>query len=273
MNNKYGNSAHCCTVSLARSRPDAFDSLYAHGHLDVSTEGKFWLAANMVLGSRWLMTNPCSKPSPGKGPRKVAFHYGDATVAANRSGIFLSKKRLWKKGVCSGNCQPLIDVTRKVIRQHHTNITIGLPGLPLETNQQENYLQSAQVLLEILRFLWAVDSEIILYVFPTKARKNPTARAVRPGSWTNSIPDQAIFEIYPHQVWIRGGLRPFLRFYVGHNVDQDTLFSPAVHEQTIASRECQLRVDVIQAAKVVACGFLVGSYMKTINLDNNNNNK
>lgn len=120
-------------------------------------------------------------------------------------------------------------MTSKVTRQHHTYITIGLPQLPLETKPQENYLQSAQVLIEIFRFLWAVDSKIVLYVFPTKARKNPTARAVQPGSWSNSVPDRTTLEIYAHQVWICWGLRPFLRFYVGHNMERDILFSPAVH--------------------------------------------
>lgn len=165
LNDKEGSRAHSCMVSLALSRPDAFDSLYAHGHLDVSTEGKFWLAANMVLGSRWAMTNPCTTKAH-KGPRKVAFHYGDATVAANRSGIFLRKH-----DICSGNCQPPVDVTGKVTRLHHTYITIGLPRLPLDQTTQESYLQSVQVLLEIFRLLCAVDSAVVLYVFPTKARK------------------------------------------------------------------------------------------------------
>jgi len=190
-----GNQAHCCVISLAKSRADKFDSLYPHGHLDVSTEGKFWLAANMVLGSRWLMTNPCASKKASKGPRKVAFHYGDATVAANQSGIFLRQK-----GTCSGNCQPPIDVTSGVPILHRTYITIGLPRLPLEQSQQENYLQSAQSLMETLWFLWAVDPEIVLYVFPTKARKNPTAQAVRPASWSNSIPDRTTLEIYAYQV-------------------------------------------------------------------------
>ena len=56
---------------------------------------------------------------------------------------------------------------------------------------------------------------------------------------------------------------------MGHALPPDTLFSPAVHEQ-VESRDCQLRVDTIQAAKVVVCGFLVGSYMKTFNLDHYN---
>jgi len=228
--------AQGCIISLARTRPDAFESLDAHGG-----------------GKKSLPV-----------PRKVAFHYGDATVTANRAGIFLRKR-----GICSGDCQPPVDVTSKVTRHHHTYITIGLPRLPLEPTTPETYLRSVQALLEIFRLLWAVDSDIVLYVFPTKARKNPAARAVRPRSWSNSTPDRTTLEIYSNQVWLRGGLRPFLRFYVGHNIDPDTLFSPAVHEQA-DSRDCQLRVDIIQAAKVVVCGFLVGSYMKTFNIDRYN---
>jgi len=52
-------------------------------------------------------------------------------------------------------------------------------------------------------------------------------------------------------------------------MDWDILFGPAVHEQA-KSRECQLRVNVIQAARVMVCGFLVGSYMKIFNLDHYN---
>ena len=117
--------------------------------------------------------------------------------------------------------------------------------------------------------LCAVDSAVVLYVFPTKARNNPAARAVRPSSWSNTTPDRTTLEIYAHQLWLRNGLRPFLRFFVGHTLPPDTLFTPAVHEQ-VESRDCQLRVDTIQAAKVVVCGFLVGSYMKTFNLDHYN---
>jgi len=218
----------------------------------------------MVLGSRWVMTNPCAKKKASTGPRKVAFHYGDATVAANQSGIFLRQK-----GICSGNCQPPIDVTSGVDRPFHTYITIGLPCLPMGQTQAEYYVPAADSLLPILQFLWAVDLDIVLYVFPTKARNHPKAKAVRPGAWSNSMPDRSTLEIYTHQVWLRGVLWPFLCFFVDHKKDQDTLFSHAVHEQA-ESRDCQLRVDVIQAAKVVVCGFLVGSYMKTFNLDHYN---
>jgi len=83
------------------------------------------------------------------------------------------------------------------------------------------------------------------------------------------MPDRATLEIYTHQVWLQGGLWLFLRFFVGHKKDQDVIFSPTVHEQA-ESRECQLQVDVIQAAQVVVCGFLIGSYMKTFNLDHYN---
>uniref|UniRef100_A0A6V0BE73 Uncharacterized protein n=1 Tax=Pseudo-nitzschia australis TaxID=44445 RepID=A0A6V0BE73_9STRA len=228
--------AQGCIISLARTRPDAFESLDAHGG-----------------GKKSLPV-----------PRKVAFHYGDATVTANRAGIFLRKR-----GICSGDCQPPVDVTSKVTRHHHTYITIGLPRLPLEQPPQEKYLQLVQVLLESFQLLCAVDPAVVLYVFPTKAHKNPAARAVRPSSWSNTTPDRATLETYAHQLWLRGGLRPFLRFFVGHTLHPDTLFSPAVHEQ-VESRDCQLRVDIIQAAKVVVCGFLVGSYMKTFNIDHYN---
>lgn len=122
-------------------------------------------------------------------------------------------------------------MTSGVQRPFHSYITIGLPRLPMGKTQAEYYVPAADSLLPILHFLGAVDPGMVLYVFPTKARKNPKANAVQPGAWSNSMPDRATLEIYTHQVWLRGGLRPFLRFFVGHKKEQDVLFSPEVHEQ------------------------------------------
>eukprot|EP00532_Pseudo-nitzschia_australis_P005990 CAMPEP_0168170252 /NCGR_PEP_ID=MMETSP0139_2-20121125/4078_1 /TAXON_ID=44445 /ORGANISM="Pseudo-nitzschia australis, Strain 10249 10 AB" /LENGTH=311 /DNA_ID=CAMNT_0008087737 /DNA_START=230 /DNA_END=1163 /DNA_ORIENTATION=+ len=65
LKDKWGNRAQCCAVSLCKIRPDKFESFYTHGNLDLTSEGRFWLAANMVLGSRWVMTAPCANPKPG----------------------------------------------------------------------------------------------------------------------------------------------------------------------------------------------------------------
>lgn len=88
---------------LAKIRPDHFDPLYKHGHLTDSTEGRFWLAANTIVGSRWLMNPPPPVQVPNSGPpafcsKRVAFQYVDATVPSNSSGISLQQK-----GTCSGN--------------------------------------------------------------------------------------------------------------------------------------------------------------------------
>ena len=107
-----------------------------------------------------MLTAPVSTKAR-TGPRKVAFHHGATSVSANSSGLFLVKP-----GTCSGNCHPPVDVTSKVPRLHHTYITIRLPRLPLDLSPQAKYLQSVEVLLEILRMPSAVDSTVVLYVFP-----------------------------------------------------------------------------------------------------------
>ena len=76
-----------CMASLALTRPDKFENFYSNGNLNMSTEGVFWLAANIILGSRWQMKMPTSISATvddSKGPRWVAFHHAPgATVQSS----------------------------------------------------------------------------------------------------------------------------------------------------------------------------------------------
>ena len=49
----------------------------------------------------------------------------------------------------------------------------------------------------------------------------------------------------------------------------EELFCPQLQE-TLDARDCTLTVDLTQALVIVTCGFLVGSYMKTFNIDHYN---
>ena len=61
--------AHKCLVSLAKTWPDKFESLYSHGNLNKFIEGSYWLAANGVLSLRWHMKAPVvAKAGIFKGP-------------------------------------------------------------------------------------------------------------------------------------------------------------------------------------------------------------
>ena len=124
-------------------------------------------------------------------------------------------------------------------------------------------------LIDVLRLLVSWDSSSLIYVFPTKARNNPQARPIRPRSWQDQPPDRAILEIYAHQIWLRAGNRSFLRFLVGHDKSYKELFCPTL-QTDLEARELFLEVDHIQAATIVTCGFLVGSYMKSFNVDSYN---
>ena len=214
-------------ASLALIRPDEFEHFYSDRNLDFSTEGGFWLAANTVLGSRWQLKMPTSissKVDISKGPRRVAFHHAPgATVQSGRSGTFLRQP-----GNCSGDCQAIIDVTAEVHRLSNTYIAIGLPRTTPPSKEMYEY--AIHALIDVLKILCSQDSTSSLYVFPTKARKNPQACPVRPRTWFDQTPGRSTFEIYTHQVWIRSGNRPFLCFLLGHDRPRDELFCPALLE-------------------------------------------
>ena len=187
-----------------------------------------------------------------KGPRRVAFHRAPgATVQSGRSGTFIRQP-----GNCSGDCQAIIDVTAEVYQSSSTYVTIGLPRSTPPSNEMYGY--AIQALIDVLQVLVSQDSSSLIYVFPTKARINPQARPIRPRTWHDQPPDRSTLEIYAHQVWLRAGNRPFLRFLLGHDKSGEELFCPAL-QKALEARYSFLRVDHIQAATIVTCGFLVGS--------------
>ena len=140
------------------------------------------------------------------------------------------------------------------------------PGPPPLPPNNEMYDYALTSLMEVLRRLVNYDSSSLLYVFPTKARNNPQAGPIRPRAWQEQGPDRSTLEIYAHQIWLRIGNRPTLRFLLGHDKPHDELFCPAL-QTDLEVRDCSLAVDHIQAATIVTCGFLVGSYMRSFNVD------
>ena len=57
--------------------------------------------------------------------------------------------------------------------------------------------------------------------------------------------------------------------FLGHYKSCEEIFCPQLKEQ-VESRDTILRVGIIQAATIVMCGLLVGSYMKSFNVDHCN---
>ena len=80
-----------CLFSLAKTRPDKFETFYTNGNLISSTEGSFWLAGNQMLGSRWHYKAPSAlRAGNPKGSRNVNFHHTPgATVLSNQAGTLL----------------------------------------------------------------------------------------------------------------------------------------------------------------------------------------
>ena len=253
--------ARKCLASLAKTRLDKLETFYSHGNLNESTESAFWLAANMVLGSCWHMTSPAvARVGIPKGPGKIAFHHAPgATVLYTRSGTFLQQP-----GTRSGNCQEAVDVTAEVQCFHSPYITIGLPRVA--PSAAEMYDQTIHALLDVFNVLWSIYTSFLIYVFLTKARNNLQARPLRPRSWRDQTPNKTTLEIYAHQVWFRAGNHPCFRFLLGHEKPGNETFCPQLQEN-MDTRNSSLQVGLIQAAMIVTCGFLVGSYMKSFNID------
>ena len=155
----------------------------------------FGLPLTQSLVQRWQMEKPLSSSDTvgdPKGPCRVAFHRASgATVQSGHSGTFL-----WQPGNYSGDCQAIIDVTAEVHRTSTTYITIDLPrSIPPSNEICDNAIRS---LIDVFRVLVSQDSSSVIYVFPTKARKNPQAQPMRPRIWHDQSPDRSTLEIYAH---------------------------------------------------------------------------
>ena len=165
----------------------------------------------------------------------------------------------------SGNRAPApVTVRNAVHRAHNTYVTIDLPRTTPPSNKM--YDQAIHVLLDVLNVLWSTDASFLIYVFMTKAWNNPQARPHHPRSWRDQPPDKSTLEIYAHQVWFRAGNHPCFRFLLGHEKPGNETFCPQLQEN-MDTRNSSLQVGLIQAAMIVTCGFLVGSYMKSFNID------
>ena len=197
-----------------------------------------------------------------KVPLNVAFqHAPGATALSTGSNTFLRQP-----GTRFGDCQDVIDVTAVVHRAHNTYVTIGLPGTAPPSN--EMYDQAVLALLDVLNVLLSIDASLLLYVFPIKACNNPQARPLRPRSWRDQPLDKPTLEIYAHQVRLQAGNRPFLHFLLGHEKLGDEMFCSQLQER-LDAQDSSFQVDLIQAV-IVTCGFLVGSYMQSFNIDHYN---
>ena len=124
-------------------------------------------------------------------------------------------------------------------------------------------------LIGVLSVLWSQDASSLIYVFPTKARNNSQAHPVKLHTWNDQPPDRSTLEIKAHQVWLRSGNIPFLRFLLGDDKSGEALFCSDLQE-ALEARDYFLRVDHIQADTIGTYGFLVGSYMKSFNVDHYN---
>ena len=70
---------------------------------------------------------------------------------------------------------------------------------------------------EALQNLWAIDKDLTVLVFPTKAHLkklnlSPLKLWVKP-------PDRTVFQRYTAQLFVKRGLRPYVCLYLGHNIE------------------------------------------------------
>ena len=154
-------------ISLSQTPPDAFDTLYVCGALSSSTEGLLRVAANQVLGSVWRARQIPPRPAASKNdttPRALRFGGPPgASVTASGAGLFLHQK-----GLCSGSCKPVVDVTVGAARLFYTYVTVLAPCLTTVPDA-ELHVEAMNYVHEALQNLWALDKELAVLVFPTKA--------------------------------------------------------------------------------------------------------
>eukprot|EP00536_Pseudo-nitzschia_multiseries_P013797 jgi/Psemu1/36454/gm1.36454_g len=244
------------------------------GNLMPSTEGQVWLSANRVLGSHWFFKTKPPAPAPAptaasksstqvSGSWSVSFFpsVGAALVISSSVGHFLQRR-----GVCSSDSRTPVDVTEGTKCSYSSYFTLSLPRL-MSPPPSDLYNEMLESLTDALSLLWSVDRKLVLYVFPSRASINPKAKPV-PKLWS-TLPDRRTLELYVASLWLRVRAAPHLRFYMGHSVPVDTLLSDTLL-QRLQDREMDFKYDHIQASTTVTCGFLLGSYMQSFDLDHYN---
>eukprot|EP00536_Pseudo-nitzschia_multiseries_P012256 jgi/Psemu1/31481/gm1.31481_g len=261
-----------CLIGLAKMSPQCFDDLYCEGNLMPSTEGQVWLSANRVLGSHWFFKTKPPAPAPSaasasstqvSGSRSVSFFpsVGAASVISSPVGHFLQRL-----GVCSSDSRAPVDVTEGTKCSYSSYFTLSLPRL-MSPPPSDLYDEMLESLTDALSLLWSVDRKLVLYVFPSRASINPKAKPVHK-LWS-TLPALCTLELYVVSLWLRVRAAPHLQFYIGHSVPVATLLSDTLL-QRLQDREMDFKYDHIQASTTVTCGFLLGSYMQSFDLNHYN---
>ena len=145
-------------------------------------------------------------------------------------------------------------------------MTVAAPRLS-SPNDAELHVEAMNFVQEALQNLWAIDKELAVLVFPTKAHLKKLNLPLLK-LWVEP-PDRTTFQRYTAQLFVKRGWRPYVRLYLGHNVEGETLFGPDLQVQ-LEGLGIGFSVDTIQASKVITCGFLVGTYMTGFNLEHYN---
>ena len=254
-------------ISLQKTSPEAFEALYDNGNLRDSPEVRVWVAANQTLGSIWRLSVVPPAPAPPQGvaptSRKVSFLSSSAGSDVDRgtgSGYFMTNNATL--GIRSKDTQLPLDVTKAAARPFHTYITYSLPRVT--ATPKELYAQCVDRLTIALKLLWARDNRLVVYVFPSKASANCNAKPIV-RLWSTA-PDRSTLEIYTHQVWLRSGVVPHIRLYVGHIKPIDSLLTSSLAD-ALDSLEISIEKDPIQAPILATCGFLVGSYFPCFHIE------
>ena len=256
--------ARNCLISLAKTSPEAFaheqgDYRPIFGDLSDSLEASIWVAANFILGSHWSLhakptKHPPYLPKPTKSTTRVGFALPAPSTKSTSAGLFIHHTN---RRPSRAPEDPITRSTKLAKRKHATFFTLVLPEL---ASSNSGLAQEALASLhDALSIIWSTDPRLALYVFPTKTTKSSHSKPIV------SLPllddpsyNRSAMEHYTPQLWLRKERRPYIRFFIGHEVLASTILSTATPK--LDSRDSMLKIDPIQAPSTTICGWLLGTH-------------
>ena len=235
-------------IALARMSPEILTYHYSVGKLVDSPEPLIWLAANTVLGSHWKITIMPPKA------QKLSFAAVTAAGSPPPAGTFLHARG----GASSSDTHDWeTAVTKLSPRAHHTFFTLILPELLSEG--AELIEEALHCLHEALSSFWSADSKFTLYVFPTKLKLFPRFKPLSTLPSEGKEFTRSLMEKYAHNIYVRQGKRPYIRFYAGHDAPISIFEDPNLLQQ-LDDRDIKIELDEIQAPVTVTVGWLLGTH-------------